>query len=169
MELGIGIAPMEVDGLARCAGADLPAGISSSTALSELALLNSIFGFPDLPAGQEQSNTHYYTRKFCAFVEALEQQVCIWWLHGIELIQQPFVLPVMQLPVDLYCLHCSWMCTACRQVASNHRVESTAVLQLAYMRCLYDICAACKTTFKSSLAHCSSQLLHTTAHHTICQ
>jgi hypothetical protein len=48
---------------------------SSSITLSELPLLSSVFGFPDLPTAQQQGNVGYYVGKFCAFVKALEQQV----------------------------------------------------------------------------------------------
>jgi hypothetical protein len=68
--------PMEVDTpAAAAADIDLLAYSSSNTALSELPLLSSIFGFPDLPAAQQQGNVGYYVGKLCAFVEAVEQQV----------------------------------------------------------------------------------------------
>jgi hypothetical protein len=71
---------MEVDTPAAAADTDMfDLSISiSDTAVSELPLLSSIFGFPDLPAAQQQGNVGYYVQKFCAFVETLEQQVGGW-------------------------------------------------------------------------------------------
>jgi hypothetical protein len=69
---------MEVDAPAAVADITMFDFSISDTALSELPLLSSIFGFPDLPTAQQQGNVGYYVQKFCAFVEVLEQQVGGW-------------------------------------------------------------------------------------------